>query len=385
MGERASRGERRERGTVMVIVAFAAVALLLFAGFAVDVGLVWASRTQSQAVADAASLAAAGVMVDSSGSFARPGLATAAAQNNARDNSAVGNSQIELAAADVELGCWDPIARQLDTGVDTNDASQLTGVRVTVRMDDDLNSSSPAVFTRLLGRQGFDVSSQATAYLGFQGNFDVGEFDLPIAIDACDLQTDPDTCGSDFCDTVASPPNPCAFGGETVSCLDFDPAPTLNACWTKFSPDDPSIDPGDLARAIDEGNWEQGFSAGDEIYLENSSKVPPAEASDAIDEISNELGPVGPWVVKLPVVECQDTSLCTGGPHAIVGAVCFQIVDLVSNPSGPNEIRGRFLCPSNPADRDLFLLFCADSPGAPPDVAGGRDFGFRADHARLVE
>ena len=37
----------------------------------------------------------------------------------------------------------------------------------------------------------------STAYLGFEGSFSAGDFNLPIAIDSCDLSTG--GCGTDFC------------------------------------------------------------------------------------------------------------------------------------------------------------------------------------------
>ena len=50
------RRNERDRGSVMVVAALALVALVLFAALAVDVGLAYSSRTQSQNAADSAAV-----------------------------------------------------------------------------------------------------------------------------------------------------------------------------------------------------------------------------------------------------------------------------------------------------------------------------------------
>ena len=51
MEDSKTNDRRGERGSVMVIAALAMTALLLFAALAIDVGVVWSSRTQGQSVA----------------------------------------------------------------------------------------------------------------------------------------------------------------------------------------------------------------------------------------------------------------------------------------------------------------------------------------------
>src|SRR5688572_25202863 len=113
---------RSDRGSVMVVAALAMVALLLFGALAIDAGLVWNSRTQSQNVSDSAALAAAKKMINQVGT----GVATvelAAARSEgvlyASQNSTVANpSAVVRDPTDFEFGWWDPEARTLDTTVD---------------------------------------------------------------------------------------------------------------------------------------------------------------------------------------------------------------------------------------------------------------------------
>ena len=91
-----------------------------------------------------------------------------------------------------------------------------------------------------------------------------------------------------------------------------------------------------------------------------------------------------PWVVKLPVFECQEDAHCSGADTwAIVGGVCFEIREILE-PSGDYDdssklIKGRFLCP-NSADaneRALFDQYCRDSEPR----TGRLQRGMRADRS----
>ena len=76
-----------------------------------------------------------------------------------------------------------------------------------------------------------------------------------------------------------------------------------------------------------------------------------------------------------PVIECQSDSNCaTGSAAGMVGFVCFEIREIATSPD--NVIRGRFLCPSDPAFADCDLG---------RTTTGGMDFGIRADVPVLVQ
>ena len=49
----------RERGAIIIHVAIACLALIVFSAFVVDYGVMWVARTQAQAAADAGALAGA--------------------------------------------------------------------------------------------------------------------------------------------------------------------------------------------------------------------------------------------------------------------------------------------------------------------------------------
>src|SRR5688572_22088709 len=189
---------RNDKGSVMVMAALAMVALVLFAALAIDVGFIWSSRTQSQSVADSAAIAAAQVMIvrdamDPTYAFDQ-GIGEAAGIDYAAKNSTVANSSVTINTGDFDFGNWNFTTRTLDAG-DPSNPDSMTGVRVGVRMDGTDNSRSPGILSRILETSGgsrpflagFEVNNTAVAYLGFQGHFEPGFFDLPVALDSCDL------------------------------------------------------------------------------------------------------------------------------------------------------------------------------------------------------
>jgi hypothetical protein len=393
----------------MVMAALAMTALLLFGALALDVGAIWSSRTQSQNADDSAALAAAQKMIKQVGTGV-PTVelddARAEGITYAAANATVSNPSVTLQNSDFEFGFWDLATRTLDTSVDKTDPDLVTGVRVNVRMDGTDNQRSPSFLSQLLGRNGFDVNNTAVAYLGFEGEFDPGEFDLPVAIDSCDIVSD-NGCGSDYCDTIANPPNPCLLddpqAGEATTnftCLEFSSTGEQNACWTAFDGDSPSINPPKLNDIVDAGNAGD-VQSGDEVYLDNGDKAATqAYISDkmygndayagnpaGVDRYPPFDGNEDSWVVKLPVVECQDVAHCAGpSTYAITGGVCFEVREIAAPPTtSAKEIRGRFLCSKGTQEeRDLIDEFCRDDDDE-PNGPGGCNFGFRANKVVLVE
>jgi Flp pilus assembly protein TadG len=461
--ETTAREEKRglDRGSVMVIAALAMTALLLFAALAIDVGAIWSSRTQSQNADDSAALAAAKTMIVQTGTNAATvDLAAARTQGalyagaNATVREAVTTDKggnrfggVTVTPDDFVFGTWNLQEGKLhtpdttagpdpkivvDSTVDLNNPSHVTGVRVKVRMDDVANKKSPSFLARLLGISGFGVTNMATGYLGFAGDFAPGAFNLPVAMNSCDLSTG--GCGSDFCATVSTPPNPCALkwaqggGTDPVTCLDFSSTGVQNACWTAYSGTSPSINNPVLQSIVDNGN-PGNVHAGDRAYLDNGDKdatlqymrdqfygcknngkdcgqTPPANGANQPrgEDRYKSPNPAGSpgvapaidsWVVKLPVFECQAGVHCSGGgAWKINGGVCFQIREILAPGGDYNDpsrlIKGKFLCPQS-ADADeraLFDLYCRDDPTTPgggQTAPGGCDFGIRADKVVLVQ
>ena len=83
------------------------------------------------------------------------------------------------------------------------------------------------------------------------------------------------------------------------------------------------------------------------------------------------------FVVGLPVFECQTDDHCAGGdPAYIVGAVCFEIREIIVTPN--KVIKGRFLCQGD-------ALFSQCGIGGPGSGSGGLNFGVRAGVPVLVQ
>jgi hypothetical protein len=363
-------------------------------------------------------------MIDPAGPTVTLANARQAARATAAANGTVGNAAVNVRNSDITFGDWN-----LETGewidcADQSDPNCITAARVNVTMGgvNPPNVESPAFLARLVGRSGFTVNNTAVGYLGFDGDWDPGEFDLPIAIDSCELVSDPDGCGDDFCVLSQFPVNPCLLSAPSVdedgnvklgalqqgdattgagdfTCLDFSPTKEQNACWTDFG-EDPSVNNPSLQDVVDNGNPDD-VVAGDEVNLDNGDKTStqkyirekmlgegayngnPAGENRYPDLPGNQS--IDSWVVKLPVVECQDLAHCAGPDNfKILGGVCFQIRE-VTGPS-PRLVKGRFLCPADPDPdvRDLYETYCGDPPDQ-QDAPGGCNFGDRAERVVLVE
>ena len=392
------RRARRERGTVTVIAALAYVALVLFGALAIDIGIAWSARRQSQVAASAAALAAAATMIDQSGSS--PSVDTAGATSEAtayaQKHSTIGNAQLSLGDGDVEFGNWCPAQPGFDLIEDASalaDPNQVTAVRVHVRLNGDAgdanrNRRSPAFLARL---GGYEVNSSAVAYLGFAGSAPPADLDLPLAISGCALDPSNDCCGTpDFCEGGPTP-SPCP-GDPTKSCL----APSLLnpiACWSGLNLD--SFGTQDLLDLIAGGGNPEEIRVGDAISL-GEAGILHVDVLGAL-EAQLSAAPGGFLVVKLPVVQCDGLGgglLCSGDlPYA--GSVCFKIELVIPEvtPGLPEVIPGllgfleqaivgEFLCPDDPE-----FASCRDAgaPAGPPREAGGCNYGLRADRAVLVQ
>jgi len=376
----------------MPIVMVALLALLGASALALDAGLLWTSRTQLQGAVDAAALAAAANLIDPTGPAVTADAATAAAATVAGANRAVPAVSVEL--AEVQLGHWDPAGRHFDSSGDVSDPERVNAVDVRARLDGTRNRAVPAFFARVLGRDSFSVSAAATAWLGYAGSAPPGELDLPIAIDCCAIQGP--ACANDFCDTIASdPPNPCPLSDSmvqgsgypqdgddaiTFSCLDLAPTGLQNTCWTNFeAPGTANINTPALRELIDAGNVHEA-EVQQVIELDNGDHTSvfnnlldrfEADGSDRYEPYDLEKDS---WVVRLPVVSCQqDTQPCSQG--TIRGFVCLELRQIERNPG--KMLRGRFLCRER--DAELFEL-CALGGSA----SGGANFSIQAELPVLV-
>ncbi len=382
---------KRQVGTVLLMLVVSMVGLFGVAALATDVGHVWAARSELQAAADAAALASAANLVDAAGTSVTLPAATASAQTYGLANQA-DQRAIAVLAGDLTFGDWDLQTSQLNTAVDLGDPDQVTAVQVVARLDQTANGPVQAILAQVMGRQNFPLTANATGYLGFAGSFPPGSVDLPLVIDCCTISGA--DCKGDYCSTVQNNiPNPCPLKttGEMVTCLEFNSTPEQNACWSEFDGTSPSINTPGLTDIVNNGT-SSTVDVSHPIFLDNGDKTPII--SDINDKFQGEgvfdSNPYGSdiysppddglmdsWVIGIPVVECQTDAHCAGGDSfRIVGAVCFEIREIVVTPD--KIIKGRFLCKGDAG-------FSQCGIGGAGSGSGGLNFGVRAGIPVLVQ
>jgi hypothetical protein len=140
--------KKRRRGAIVVLAAIFLVVMLGMIAFAVDLGYIALVKTQLQAAADSAALAAVAASTNATD-------ATAAAQLFANKHTAGGRA-IALQSSDVQSGTWDADAR-----VFTATSGLSNAVQVTVRMNDTSGGKTPLFFGRIFGLN--SISQQASA------------------------------------------------------------------------------------------------------------------------------------------------------------------------------------------------------------------------------
>jgi hypothetical protein len=142
---------KSRRGAIAVLAALLCVILLGMVAFAVDIGYLALGRTQLQAAADSAALAAAATASQPKATM------VAVAQQFASANVAAGRG-VQLNANDIQYGTWDSNAR---TFTPTSTASNA--VKVTVRNDANNGGETALFFGRILGKASQQQSASAIA------------------------------------------------------------------------------------------------------------------------------------------------------------------------------------------------------------------------------
>jgi len=140
------------RAAVIVLFLFCLIGLLGMMAFAVDVGYIVLVRTQLQAAADSAAMAAA----------AQLGTSTGQVVNTAQEYAgfhSVGGKALNLGTNDVEFGLWDATTRTF-----TPTTQMANAVRVTTRRDNgSVDGSVPLFFGRVFNRDRANLSASAVA------------------------------------------------------------------------------------------------------------------------------------------------------------------------------------------------------------------------------
>ena len=154
----APRASPRRRGSALVYVTSAMVALLAFASLAVDVGHVYVVKSELQLAADAAArYGATGIEL---------GVSTAQsyAVDAANDNNADGTAVVIDPAADVEFLHWNKSDR---TYVVLSGPARSTAnaLRVTASRTAANGGGVQLMFSRVLGKTSQDVRASSIAYI----------------------------------------------------------------------------------------------------------------------------------------------------------------------------------------------------------------------------
>ena len=338
-----------ERASVAATVAVAITALLGMTGAAVDLGMIYAARSELQNAADSAALAGANTLIAYNGdnlAIAQPSVATANAQSFTEANTTL-NAPLIMLSDDLTMGFWDAQTGDFDYSRvgPSLDPDDLTALRVKLRRDDSANSPVNTWFAQAVGIDQVPLSVRSTAHLGYAGSTKAGQVDLPIAIiDTAIKDGDGPTCGD---------------------VIQFTNESDETAEWTTFFTW-PSSDPS--VRQYIKGELEiPPLEVGQEINV-NNGKISQHAFQDLMSRFQNEGadldgdGNADEWKVLLPVTN-------EGGPSAtstVVGFCNFVITAVTDAPE--KRIDGWLEC----------------GKVVPDSQTGGDDFGSRANYAKLV-
>ncbi len=172
--KRSGRCSQR-RGYAALMTAVSIATLLGFAALAVDVGLLYNTKTELQRTADAAALAGAWEFLLDENRFdgdtgaalavdnSRPAVADMVARNRVLSSTlGIDLNSGNAADGDIVYGLLSEPANRLDVLVPGAD-STTNAVRVVARRDSIRNGPVPLLFARIFGKNASDVSVRATA------------------------------------------------------------------------------------------------------------------------------------------------------------------------------------------------------------------------------
>jgi Flp pilus assembly protein TadG len=150
---------RDRAGAVYIWTAFGILGMLGFAGLAIDMSYFYVARNQLQTSADAAALAGATMMSNTTAMQAE-------AQKYAKMNIA-GDDQI-LANSDIQRGTWDFSSHNFTPG-----GAKPNAVKVTTRMAQANGNPAGTFFASVLGFNNVDISTSAVAAYSTDKQWDV--------------------------------------------------------------------------------------------------------------------------------------------------------------------------------------------------------------------
>lgn len=211
---RAPHLDSPRRGIILVVATLFLLTIFAFAAFAIDLGYIALTKSQAQACADAAALAAVGDLYPSPVPqtaiklpiqlpIYRPylpkvdtSLSSLSARQLASQNRIATASQPSILTNDISFGIVDdgivvgpPATINLVDGLlqaldlRTADNTFLNSVGVTARADNTANGALNLLFAPLMGSKTKDVRASATAVIQRGYGVEAGDMVLPFAMD----------------------------------------------------------------------------------------------------------------------------------------------------------------------------------------------------------
>ena len=320
-----ARSAMNQRGVTAILVAILLVVLVGFTALAIDIGHLVLARNELQNAADAGALAGARFLYNEDGTEVNEDAnqtAYNAATANMSENLAVEVlCDFENNSGDVQRGHWSFATRTFTPNnsldpVDLWNASTeeldnntyfINAIRVVTR-----RQSHPVAsfFARIFGHQGFQVSTEAIAYIGFAGTLGPGEVDQPIAIckEALLNESKEYTC------SVGRMIN----SGQNVASHE-------TGGWTSFNQDDPCTG-GTNAQEVRDLVCNEGNP--DSIMLGRDIATNGGEIQSAFNKLiqcwEDTTGKTEKWNLTLSVIICPGNNV--GTCEQTVGAVNIDIV-----------------------------------------------------------
>lgn len=317
---------KNEKGVVAIIVAISLVVFIGFTALAVDIGHLMVTRNELQNVADAAALAATRWL----GNHYTEDLESYEEQqayvcdpadilnvvNPVAGGNQAGGVSITINSADVVIGQWDGVKRELTPTLNHPDA-----VRVTARRDGSANGPITNYFAGILGIDTSEVTAFATAALTGESTAGPGGLPLPVGIARAWFQPG-------FCD------QPIRFypTGDMSGCAGwhtYTTSPSNAATLRKIldqltngTYQSPEVTAGDTSLVFTGGTLASVFS--DMVELFDAMKVLNDGVIDADTDPNT-------WTTALPVYDIDD---CANphGPITIVGFATVTINQVTTSP-----------------------------------------------------
>ena len=183
MKKQPAQESQDRRGTIAILASTMMVMLLGMAAFSVDYGYILTARTDLQAAADAAVLAAARELVPDANGCQDYALYNTRDKVREYANANINAAEwFQIPDADIEIGRYDPDTIYSGGPLTLLEDGVFDTVRVTLRQGGDNNNGVPLFFARALGFDTANIQVTATALIPPAKGITVGSGVLPFAV-----------------------------------------------------------------------------------------------------------------------------------------------------------------------------------------------------------